>query len=131
MSKCHEGVQSGAQPDAHNTIDPSYAMWEFLTGGTELRLSNIPTLQQNFTAPMRRVVMPRSFSAAVPCGEMMSLTEMQAARDKVHPTLRKWTGVIEACHRWIDGERHENCSVLKDIAEEGVFGYVAPMNQFV
>ena len=54
----------------------------------------------------------------------MSLTEMQAAHDKVNPTLRKWAGVIEACNRWIDGERHENCSVLKEIAEEGGFGYM-------
>ena len=70
--------------------------------------------------------MPGAFSAAAACGGMMSLTEIQAAHDLVHPILRKWTGVIEACHRWIDEERRENCSVLKDVAKEGGFGYVGP-----
>ena len=59
VSQCHEGIQSGAQPDPHNTIDSSYAMWELLTGGTELRLSSILTFQPNLTAPMRRVPVPR------------------------------------------------------------------------
>ena len=40
--------------------------------------------------------------------------------------LRKWNGVIEDDHNWLDGYRDENCSVLKDIAEEGAFGYDGP-----
>ena len=103
LTQCHKGVDSGVQPNPHNTIDSFYAMWELLTGGKALKFSNIPTLQPNWTAPMRRVVMPRSFTAAMACGEMMSHTELQAAHDKVHPTLQKWVGVIEACHQWIDG----------------------------
>ena len=56
----------------------------------------------------------------------MSLTDIQAAHVFVNPTLSRWTSVMEACHRWIDGERRESWSVLKDIAEEGGFGYVGP-----
>ena len=119
VPQCLEDVKSGALPDAHNTIDPHYAIWELLTGsGTELRLSNIPGLQASF---YRRVIIPRAFSAATVCGELMTLTDIQAAHDLVHPMLRKWNGVIEACHRWLDGYRDENCSVLKDIAENYAF----------
>ena len=118
VSQCLVNLQSGAQPDAHNTIDPHYAIWDLLIdSGTELRLSVFPLLQQNFTAPTGRVIIPRAFSAAVACGELMSLTDIQAAHDFVNPTLSRWTSVIDACHRWIDGERRKNCSVLKDIAE--------------
>ena len=60
-------------------------------------------------------------SAATVCGELMTLTDIQVAHDLVHPMLRKWNGVIEACHRWLDGYRDENCSVLKDIAENYAF----------
>ena len=76
--QCLENVESGALPDAHNTIAPHHAIWDLLTSsGTELRLSNIPMLQQNFTAPMRRVIIPRAFSAATACGELMSLTDIR------------------------------------------------------
>ena len=37
----------------------------------------------------------------------MTLTEIKAAHDLIHPTLRKWSGVTEACHRWLDGYRDE------------------------
>ena len=125
---CHEGVLSGAQPDAHNTIDPSSSTWDLLTTARgELSLASIPTLQPNFTAPMRAAIVPRSYKAAVASGELMSLTEMQAAHDKINHTLRKWAGVIEACDRWIDGERHESCSVLTEIAEKAGFGYRGPL----
>ena len=124
VSQCLEDVKSGALPDARNTIDPNYYIWALLTGsGTELRLSNIPGLQPSF---YRRVILPRAFYAATVCGELMTLTDIQAAHDLVHPILRKWNGVIEACHRWLDGYRDENCSVLRDIAEEGAFGYDGP-----
>ena len=110
VSQCLENVKSGAQPDAHNTIDPHYAIWELLTGsGTELRLSNIPGLQPSF---YRRVILPRAFSAATVCGELMTLTDIQALHDLVHPVLRKWNGVIEVCDSWLDGYRGDNCSVL-------------------
>ena len=124
VSQCLENVKSGALPDAHNTVDPYYAIWELLTGsGTELPRSNIPGLQPSF---YRRVILPRAFSAATVCGELMTLTDIQAAHDLVHVILRKWNGVIGACHSWPDGYRDENCSVLKDIAEEGAFGYDGP-----
>ena len=121
LSMCHEGVLSGAQPDAHNTIDPSSSTWDLLTTARgELSLASIPTLQPNFTAPMRAAIVPRQYKAAAQCGELMHLTEMQASHDKINHTLQKWAGIIEACNRWIDGERHGYCSVLAEIAEHVV-----------
>ena len=56
----------------------------------------------------------------------MNLTSLRAAHDKVDNTLRKWVSVIDACDRWIDGERYENCFVIRDIAENSGFGYRGP-----
>ena len=127
VSKCHQGVLSNAQPDAHNTIDQSYPMWELLTGsGGELMPGSVRMLQPNFTAPIRHAIIPRSFTAAVATGELMNLTSMQAAHDKVDNTLRERIHDIDACDRWIDGERYENCSVIRDIVENSGFGYRGP-----
>ena len=108
VSLCHEGILSGAQPDAHNTIDPSSSTWDWLTTAHgELSLASIPTLQPNITAPVRAAIVPRTFRAALSCGQLMSLTMMQAAHDKINHTLLKWSKIIGSCHRWVDCERHE------------------------
>ena len=128
VSLCHEGILSSAQPDAHNTIDPSSSTWAWLTTAHgELSLASIPTLQQNFTAPMRAAIVPRTYKAAISCGQLMSLTEMQAAHDKINHTLFRWSTIIESCNRWVDGERYETCSVLTDIAKHVGFGYSGPL----
>ena len=123
VSKCHQGVLSNARPDAHYTIDQSFPMWKLLTGSSgELMLGSILTLQ------LRHAIIPRSFTAAMETGQLMNLTSMQAAHDKVDNTLKKWVHAIDACDRWIDGERYENCSVMRDIAENTGFGYRGPNN---
>jgi hypothetical protein len=68
-----------------------------------------------------------TFRAALSCGQLMSLTMMQAAHDKINHTLLKWREIIGSCHRWVDGERHETCSVLTDIVRHGGMGYNGPL----
>ena len=123
-SQCLEDVKSGALPDAHVTVAPHHRIWDLLTdSGTELKLSIIPGLRTHFDM---RTILPRAFSAATASGRSMALTVIKAAHDLIYSTLRKWSSVIGACHRWLDGYRDENCSVLRDIAREGAFGYVGP-----
>ena len=57
----------------------------------------------------------------------MHLTEMQAAHDKINHTLAKWITIIGSCHRWVDGERYETCSVLTDIVRDAGMGYIGPL----
>ena len=121
VDKCLEDVKSGAVPDAHHTVTQDHRIWDLLTdSGTELKLSAVPGLQINFDM---RLINPRTFSAAVGSGNLMALAEVNAAHDQVHPMLGKWHKAIITCNRWLDGYRDDKCSVLRELAQEGGFGY--------
>ena len=61
---------------------------------------------------------------------MMSLTEMQIAHDKIHPTLQRWAGVIEACHRWIDGDVMKTVLRSETSSKNVVLDTLVRMTQF-
>ena len=116
-----ETVKTSVLPDVHHVIQVQHRAWDLITdSGTELKISGIPCLSIHFD---RTRIIPRTFSVALAGRELMSLTEISFAHDLVPPTLRKWSAAINTCNRWLDGYSDNKCSVLRDIARDGCFGY--------
>lgn len=71
VAQCVETVKTSAQPDVHHVIEERHRAWDLIIdSGTELRISGIPGLRIYFD---RTRIIPRTFSAALASGKLMSL----------------------------------------------------------